>query len=155
MTFHTIKVNDDPKFRRAVAKAIMAQSHPGYHSSVQGGHYADPVAGIVYLMRGDQCPWPDDVNHRIVEVELLVLGAGDYSGEVDWDIPQMPRGDMLAAYRESGGTEDWDQNASEVIEFARSHQQWKERIEEIEDLAHDETISLILDEILDEIYESD
>ena len=81
MTFHTIKVNDDPKFRRAVAKAILAQSHPGYHSSVQGGHYADPVAGIVYLKRGNQCPWPDDVDHRIVGVEALVIDPGAYSRE--------------------------------------------------------------------------
>jgi len=143
-----VQVSKNPKFRRCLAQAIIAEAHPGYLISLQGKHYADPVAGIVYLRKDDQ-PWDDDVAFRVVPVDNLVSGTSDYSDEVDWEIPEIPYADMLSAFLVDED-ETWEPQRSEVIQFARRHQ-WKERIEEIEDLAHDETIDLILDEILDEV----
>ena len=149
MTFHTIKVSKNPKFRQCLAQAIMAEARPGYLDNFHGRHYADPVAGIVYLGKDDQ-PWDDDAKSHIVPVSNFVFDTSEYSGVVDWDSTEFPYADMLSAFLVSNEHEPFEPTRYELIQFAHGNG-WENLIEDIEDEARNQTMARLLGEILDEV----
>jgi hypothetical protein len=158
-----VRVNQSQEFRREVATAIATEAHPGYIATYQGGHYADPVEGRVYF-KGSQAawnPWSDSINWRIVGVEQLAPEASDVSDYVEWSdvTDELPSwGAMVDAYLESQGEErepngdipEWI-DASEVIAHCVELDQFAQEIQDREKTEHDEAISFIESEFVDEI----
>lgn len=154
-----LRVSECPKFRREVAEKVVSEAHPGYHG--QGYYYADPVEGKVYYKETTAAwnPWNDSIGWRIVGVEALVnQDSNDFSPEVDWDVVDFPYREMVTAYleaedeefEENGDVPEWVDRRT-VIEFASDDDRWSQLIEQIENTAYEEAVSLALFEMLDEI----
>lgn len=164
-----LRVNPDESFREKVASAIVAEAHPGYSINAQGSHYVDPVEGKVYHKQSNALwnPWSDAIDWRIVSCEYLTDQSinNDFSDDPDWNeydnLAEVLRAwviDQGEEFENDGNIPDWAYSqVDEAIGWARDIEQFKDGIEEYEQLSNqlaiDFALSEIKDEIVVEIYE--
>lgn len=151
-----ITVSKDETFRQSLAEAIVIEADPGYSTEVQGAHYADPVEGRIYIKQSSWNPWSDSDDWKIIPIELLIddYSSYDFSDQVDWSksAPELNSyRDMAIAYLgsegkaldDNGDLPEWIDGA-EVIALAREMDEFVEEIENYEEIAHNEAVSLVL-----------
>jgi len=165
------KLNEDAKFRKELAVAAVKAAHP---SGLNGGYYADIVAGVLYFREANAAwnPWADDA--VVVNIQLLVDPSNvcDLSDYVNWkeDYGNLSEYfDMAVDYlaeqannsvtddertantlEEDGSLPEWV-DPREVISWARECPEYTSIIDAYEQTAHDEAVALAMSEIIDEI----
>lgn len=148
----SIKVSEDPKFRRKVAEGIVEERD--FVLGNKGTYYAAPIAEKVYFIAHgespDRTPWSSEIDEQIVEAERLIPDSLSFGSEIDWNDEKSYQiqeyDEMLADYIAANGSSP--ARRSQTIAWARQND-WAFEIEDLEADAYQEAISLVQSSILD------